>query len=522
MFARSCLVRISFAQTSVRLVCCGAGVSFKEHLVHTGRLQQFCLNVIFSATQLLLPFVALIFKKKGLSTTETGLIIGWQFVISFFFRLGVAGAADKYHKHKHLLILFSVVTACFMSAIWWLPSRDRGIVETQPAFTCSQDTESTTELICRAENGTVFLSMEAENFLQDPSSEGQGQSEGQKEPSEGENYPPKFACKHINDVEWCSFAQNATNKKATVQVHMTHYIKNNCTIQCTDSTHKGIVLDLTFWSVLWIWFGAINSYVVLWALLYGMNYDLLGDNKQNFGRQRMWGTLGAILMAVVSAVAMNDYKSEKAEINYIPCFVGYAIFIVITGIIGLFFKLEYKVKQPKMTRTVLGLFKQPQLCLLFCVITVMGFLFSAIGSFIFVFLRQMDASSWVFGAALFTRFVSEIPTLYFTGNILKKLGYVNCVYLVLLLNSAIYVSTSFLTNPWWELPLAALKSFTYSIGFMALSVHTSSITPPAMNATLQALVQNLHYGIGKETWLFIFAAQCCGHIRNSLFFHQQT
>ncbi len=306
-----------------------------------------------------------------------------------------------------------------------------------------------------------------------------------------------FQCKDLNKMEFCGFAQNGTNQYAIIQVQMKHHITHNCSLDCVDHSHSGILLDSTFWLINCIYFGARNGHVALWGLLYGMNYDILRDNKNQFGRQRVWGTYASILMAIVSAVAMNDYSSDKADINYVPCFVGYAVFIVITGIIGLFFKLEYKVKQPKMARTVLKLFKQPQLCLLFSVICIMGFLFSALDNFLFVFLREMYASSWLIGAVLFIRYAFEVPTLYYTGSILKKLGYVYCVYIVLLLNCVIYTSTSFMTNPWWELPLSALHSFTYAVGFLALSVHTRSITPPAMNATLQALVQTLHYGLGE-------------------------
>ncbi len=455
-------------------------------------------HTYFSATQLMMPFLPLIFTKKGLSTTEIGLIMGWQFVINIGMRLGVAGVADKYHKHKQLLLVFSIIASCFMSALWWVPSRDHeGLVQTRPLFNCSGDTENIKTVTCSEVNGTASMTLQADKFLlRDTYDEGQIQNMDQNQQGTTHNISLMFSCESLQKMEICSFAQKLNSKYSTIEVHMIHFLKKNCIVQCTESTHRGIVLDSVFWLVLWLCCGSTNCYVILWALLYGMNYDLLGDNKCNFSRQRMWGTLGAILMAVVSAIAMNDYRSKKTEINYAPCYVGYAAFVIVTGIIGLFFKLEYKVKQPKMTRTVLRLFKQPQLCLLFTIICIMGFLSGAISAFIFVFLRQMDASSWIFGAALFIRFACQIPTLYFTGNILKKLGYVNYIYLVLLLYSTAYVATSFVSNPWWELPLSALKSFTFSVGFVALSIHTSSITPPAMNATLQALVQSLHYGIG--------------------------
>ncbi len=439
-----------------------------------------------------MPYIALIFQRKGLSMTEIGIVVGWQFVINFFFRLVTSGVADKYHKHKQMLLVISVITAVFMCAIYWVPQRDQGnSTENKPLFVCERDVENDTVVSCNGQNDTAGMNLEVE-FSQGPNNQG-----------EGHNASLVLECKHFEKMDFCSSVQNFTKQPKSIEVRMEGQTNSTCTIDCLGPDHKGLKVDSIFWKVFWFWCVTVNCYGALWGLLYGMNYDVLGGNKLHFGRQRLWGTFGSIITAVIAAFSMNEYGSKKTEVNYVPCFIGYTICIIATGIIGLFFRLEYKVKQPKLTMKIFQLFKQPQLVLLFSMICIMGFLFGAINAFMFVFLRKLNASSWVLGAALFIRFSSEVPTLYFTGTILKKIGYAVCVYLALLLNCIIYVSTSFMTNPWWELPLSALKSFTFSLGFMALSIHTSSITPPAMNATLQALVQTLHFGVGEQMLFFL-------------------
>ncbi len=106
----------------------------------------------------MMPFLTLVFTQKGLSATETGLILGWQFMVGFASRPGVAALGDKYHKHKQLLLLCSILSVCFMSAIWWVPSREhKGRYETKLMFTCSRDTEHDTKVSCFEENGTAVL-----------------------------------------------------------------------------------------------------------------------------------------------------------------------------------------------------------------------------------------------------------------------------------------------------------------------------------------------------------------------------
>ena len=57
----------------------------------------------------------------------------------------------------------------------------------------------------------------------------------------------------------------------------------------------------------------------------------------------------------------------------------------------------------------------------------------------------------------------------------------------------------------WAIPntvLNQLHLFDYStvfcIGFLSISVYTSSITPPSMHSTLQAVIGALHWGFGKH------------------------
>ncbi len=48
----------------------------------------------------------------------------------------------------------------------------------------------------------------------------------------------------------------------------------------------------TFWWIFVLFFISQNCYFVIFVLLYGMIYAQLGDRRQLFGRQRVWGTIG--------------------------------------------------------------------------------------------------------------------------------------------------------------------------------------------------------------------------------------
>ena len=261
-----------------------------------------------------------------------------------------------------------------------------------------------------------------------------------------------------------------------------------------------VMFGKTFWMTFWLYFVGFNIYASIWALLYGMNYAILGDRRHHFGRQRVWGTFGALTTAVISAFAMNKYGSATPEITFTPCFIGFGVLAVITGIVAMFFKLPYMVANPAMAKDMCQLFHHPQVTVLFIVLFIMGFLFSAADTFLFVYLRSLGASSWALGVNLFVRFLGEIPSLYYSGKLIQKIGHVGCVYIVLVAYVVRYLGTSLIPNSWWEIPFSLLSSVVFSIGFTAISVYSSLITPPSMHATLQAMVQTIHFGLGKFTF----------------------
>ena len=278
-----------------------------------------------------------------------------------------------------------------------------------------------------------------------------------------------------------------------------------CRLDCTKYPEellnppesKREMFGKTFWMIFCLYFMAFNIQGSLWVLLYGMIYTILGEKRNNFGKQRMWGTLGAIITAIISAIAMNKYGSTTNEITYTPCFVGFGVWITITGVAAMSFKLPHIPRNPTMTRDILTLLKQPAIFLLFVILLIMGFLWGAVDTFLFVFLRSLNASSYTLGACMFVRYLGEMPSLYFSGRVINRIGHIGCLYIVLFAYSIRYLGTSMISNPWWELPFSCLKSIVFSVGFTAVSVYGSLITPPSMHATLQAMVQTVHFGIGK-------------------------
>ena len=461
----------------------------------------------------------LFFKSMGLTTTECSIIYGSLPIFNGFFKLFIGAVADKLQRHREMMLLFALISAILMNCLLLIPHVE---LKYPPEpdwngtlyYSCSKYEQSNAQPIqCRVYNASKLHPIMDKSHVDEEAwynvKNNEFDSLGDCSERMDANFHVKDGCLEINLTVTIDDYNDQMNESDP-------YI---CQLDCTRYPSEYLnppqptkeQFGKTFWMVLCLYFIAFNIMASIWVLLYGMNYAILGEKRNNFGKQRMWGTMGALVTSVMSAIAMNKYGSSNNDITYTPCFIGFGIWIVIVGISAMFFKLPYMPRNPTMAKDMFLLLKQPQIFVLFVVLFIMGFLWGAVETFLFVFLRSLNASSWALGTCLFVRYLAEFPALYYSGRIIKKIGHVKCLYIILFAYSIRYLGTSLIPNPWWEIPFSCIKSIVFSIGFTAVSVYSSAITPPSMHATLQAMVQTVHFGIGKSLNADLFISSMSSH-----------
>ena len=195
---------------------------------------------------------------------------------------------------------------------------------------------------------------------------------------------------------------------------------SHCQLNCSyfaeknpEAFAKNKLFGNTFRIIFLILASGYIFYASVWAFVYALVYAVLGENRNRFGRQRMWGTVACLITSVCTAIAMNKYGSVVPEISFTPCFIGYSVWFVIAGIAAMFFKPPHIPRNPTMAKDLWALIKQPQIFLLLFVLVIMGFMYGAMDTFLPMYLKGMGASSWVLGTCMFAQYVAELPALYY-------------------------------------------------------------------------------------------------------------
>jgi hypothetical protein len=182
------------------------------------------------------------------------------------------------------------------------------------------------------------------------------------------------------------------------------------------------------------------------------------------------------------------------------------------------------------------LFHDPSILSFFTIATLLGFGHGVIGTFLFMYLKQLGAGEGLMGWVLLANALPELPVFYFFGTILRVVGMDTLLLgstAVLSIRIAAYslfntsstdtvhtsttnsilnttTGSSLSTNNnsifgfpplalHWIYLLETLHAITYAVGWSACALNASKIAPPGLESTTQAVFQGLWSGIGAGT-----------------------
>ncbi|GAQ79149.1 major facilitator superfamily protein [Klebsormidium nitens] len=154
------------------------------------------------------------------------------------------------------------------------------------------------------------------------------------------------------------------------------------------------------------------------------------------------------------------------------------------------------ILDPPLTSKLGALFRKPSVCSFFLVVSLMGVGMGTIEGFLPLRLHELGGSPTLIGLTLTMTCVAEVPMMWFSGRLIKRLGVLGVLYLVLGCYVARLAYYSVLVEPWAVLPIELLHGVTFGCGWTAGTVHAGRIAPPGMAATMQALFAGAYSGIG--------------------------
>jgi len=225
----------------------------------------------------------------------------------------------------------------------------------------------------------------------------------------------------------------------------------------------------------------------------------MNGKRGAYGRQILYKTLAQAIISPLVGVIMDKITMLTGSPNYLAPFIISNVFLLATSISVCL--IEKDIGLPKDSDTMKGLrliFSNPSVIIFLVMMFVCGGMFGFVETFLFVYLKEdLHAPIYLLGLTITTGALVSIPFLYFSDQIVNKIGMVNVIIWALLMYGVRYVGYSYITCAWYAFPFEALEVFTIQLLRVGSAKYIQMYAPLGALATLTGLSGGAHFGFGK-------------------------
>lgn len=312
----------------------------------------------------------------------------------------------------------------------------------------------------------------------------------------------------FTEVELNSMATRDKVCKAAV-----NNITTMCDMKCNSETINDI-LEVTplqtidnavdqyqFWIFLILaiigWVGMATIYTVGDAIC----FEMLNDNPSAYGNQRVWGSIGYGIFSILGGLMVDHFSkgNSLAKKDFSSVFYLMIVMVALDIVCSLRLKYEQKHTSPNIAKDVGKLLLNAKILVYLLWCTFMGVMIAMVWSFLFWHLEDLatkssgcDMNVWIRTLQGLVNGIQclggELPFLFLSGWILRKLGHVHCMSIILLAVGVRFVLYSILIDPWWALPIELIQGITFGLFYATMTSYASIVAPPGTEATVQVSI----------------------------------
>jgi PPP family 3-phenylpropionic acid transporter len=238
--------------------------------------------------------------------------------------------------------------------------------------------------------------------------------------------------------------------------------------------------------------------------------NMLGSEKNLYGRVRLGGTIGWGLTALLAGYIIQTYGTRWV-------FWGYGLIMVAVFFISQ--KLTYPTRLENETSTgnLKGAFFNRQWAAFLLMAFIAGVGLTTINSFLSPYLQELNISQSFMGIALVISIIGELPVMFYSNRLLQRYGTFLLLGLATALSGLRLLLYAGANSIQGILAFQLLNGLTYPLFMVAAVSHTNEISPEGMKATGQGVMNAAASGIGSSVGGF-FSGLLMGAIGGQFMF----
>lgn len=245
-------------------------------------------------------------------------------------------------------------------------------------------------------------------------------------------------------------------------------------------------------------FSLFNSAII--PLVDSVTLALLGGQRERYGSQRIWGSIGFIVTSSASGFLVGALG--------IP--VIFASFAIALGLhlCALALLPEQPVEmRGSIVRGLPGLVRQPAWVLFAVSVMLVAIAGNAMGAFLSVTVKTLGGSDSLVGLGWTIAALSELPVMAGSAWLLRKAGPARLLMVALLAYTVRMFLYSIAQAPEWVLAINSMGGVSFALYWISSVTYANQLAPAGLKATSQGMLTTLTnlagmLGSAIAGWLF--------------------
>lgn len=218
--------------------------------------------------------------------------------------------------------------------------------------------------------------------------------------------------------------------------------------------------------------------------------EILGEQRDQYGKQRLWGAIGWGLLAPISGMLVDRG-------GLLWAFYGSAALYFVLFLVSQLTPIQPVGIRVRLWQGLGQLFSHWQVGMFFGVILVGGMGLAMIHHYLFLYLSHLGASPTLMGSALTVATLSELVVMYYSDRLLKVMKARGLIAVALVMITIRMLGYSFATRPQIAVLFQLLHGPTFAAIWMAGVAYVAEIAPPGLGNTAQGLFTGVVMGLGS-------------------------
>jgi PPP family 3-phenylpropionic acid transporter len=223
---------------------------------------------------------------------------------------------------------------------------------------------------------------------------------------------------------------------------------------------------------------------------------LLGERKHEFGRQRILGSFAAGIAGPLVSTLTGWFGLRAAfycGMAFLASGLGFASRMEMDH------PEDRPVENSETTSYWMGLkvlIVNPRLAF-FLLIVLLG-MTARSPSFIYLYMHMsaLGAPKSILGFTMVALMIGELPLLFYSGRLLKRLGTRGLMIASLVSTTIMLFTFAWMRSPWLGISIHLIHGISYSGMWMAGVAYANRLAPPGLGATAQGLFNAVFNGLG--------------------------